>query len=38
MERSTKKPGVSIYEVVNHDGLELIERVRMARKEEFPSG
>jgi quinol monooxygenase YgiN len=38
MEMSTKKPEVSIYEVVNHDGLELIESVRMARKEEFPSG
>ncbi|MBP1648754.1 MAG: Antibiotic biosynthesis monooxygenase [Bacteroidetes bacterium] len=30
MELSTRKPDVSVYDVANEQGLELIEKVRMA--------
>ncbi len=30
MELSTSKPDVSVYDVANEQGLELIEKVRMA--------
>jgi quinol monooxygenase YgiN len=30
MELSTRKPEVYVYEVINQQGLELIERVRMS--------
>lgn len=36
MEMSVKKPDVFIYEVVNQEGLELIERVRMATMDGVP--
>jgi len=33
MELSTRKPEVHIYEVINEQGLELIESVRMANQD-----
>lgn len=36
MEMSIRKPEVFIYEVVNQQGLESIERVRMIHREENP--
>jgi quinol monooxygenase YgiN len=36
MEMSTRKPEVLIYEVVNKQGMESIERVRMVPEEEYP--
>ena len=36
MEMSLRKPDVFICEIVNQEGLELIERVRMATMDGFP--
>ena len=36
MEMSMRKPEVFIYEVVHHNGLEVIEKVRMAAMGEDP--
>ena len=33
MELSTRKPEVYVYEVLNRQGLELIERVRVAHQD-----
>jgi|PlaIllAssembly_1097288.scaffolds.fasta_scaffold761458_1 quinol monooxygenase YgiN len=38
MELSAKKPEVCVYEVVNQQGLELIESVRMAPQGEGGAG
>jgi quinol monooxygenase YgiN len=33
MELSTRKPEVCVYEVINQQGLELIEKVRMSNQD-----